>query len=172
MAYEFRWKLLGGDDSQDSGRKVPLALYTLMRCALKDVLKGKYGKKAADEVFYTAGKLAGAEFYTRYLEPVSGLDEFINKAQELLKNEKIGVLKLKIEKELLKEGTVLLSVDEDITDADLYGFGPMEPEICICDEGLITALFEHFTRKKWQAKEIDCWCTGARTCRFLMLKKI
>ena len=33
-------------------------------------------------------------------------------------------------------------------------------------EGFIAALLESFTGKKFTVKEIDCWCTGDRTCRF------
>ena len=33
-------------------------------------------------------------------------------------------------------------------------------------EGFIAGLFERFTGKTYHVKEIDCWCTGDRTCRF------
>ena len=32
--------------------------------------------------------------------------------------------------------------------------------------GFIAALLEKFTGKAFLVKEIDCWCTGERTCRF------
>ena len=39
-------------------------------------------------------------------------------------------------------------------------------EICVYDEGFIAALLESFSGQKFKVKEIDCWCTGDRTCRF------
>lgn len=39
-------------------------------------------------------------------------------------------------------------------------------EICTYDEGFISSLLESFTGMLFQVKEIDCWCTGDRTCRF------
>lgn len=33
-------------------------------------------------------------------------------------------------------------------------------------EGFIFALLESFTGKPFRVKEVDCWCTGDRTCRF------
>ena len=32
--------------------------------------------------------------------------------------------------------------------------------------GFIAGLLESFTGKAFRVKEIDCWCTGDRTCRF------
>lgn len=162
--YTFHWDLLGIEDGRPNlGTKVDLELYRLMQFTLRDVLEGKYGKEAADEVFFEAGKLAGNEFYTHYIEPVASLDEFVNKTQKLLKEKKIGILK--IEEARPEEGRVLLTVDEDL---DCSGLPELDYETCIYDEGFISALFEQVTRKKWRAKEIDCWCTGARTCRFLV----
>ncbi|MDF2571116.1 MAG: 4-vinyl reductase [Sporomusa sp.] len=166
MGYKFRWMLPGVEgDRPVSGKKVPLALYRLMYYALENVLKVKYGRKAADDVFFTAGKLAGIEFYNRYIEPVTDLDKFISKTQKLLKK-KIGILQ--IEEDLLKQGTVLLTIEE--MDEDLYCFGlpELDDKPCSYDEGFISALFEQLNRKKWQTKGIDCWSMGARTCRFLV----
>lgn len=162
--YKFCWDLLGIEDGRPNlGTKVELEMYRLMHFTLRDVLEGKYGREAADEAFFEAGKLAGTEFYARYIDPVASLDEFINKTQKVLKEKNIGILKL--EEDLLEQGRVLLTIDEDL---DCSGMPETDYETCIYDEGFISALFEQFTRKKWRAREIDCWCTGARTCRFLI----
>lgn len=169
MGYKLRWRLTGVEGGRPvSGRKVPLALHRLMYCALRDVLAVKYGRKAADEIFFTAGKLAGIEFYNRYIEPLTDLDKFISKTEKLLKKKKVGILR--IEEDLLKRGTVLLTIEE--MNEDLYGFGLPEPDDnpCSYDEGFISALFEQLNRKKWQTKGIDSWSMGARTCRFLVKK--
>ncbi|MEI6451670.1 MAG: 4-vinyl reductase, partial [Actinomycetes bacterium] len=38
--------------------------------------------------------------------------------------------------------------------------------ICVYDEGFIAALLESYTGRRFVVKEVDCWCTGDRTCRF------
>ena len=48
----------------------------------------------------------------------------------------------------------------------LAGLPELEYEICTYDEGLIAALLESFSGKAFSVKEVDCWCTGDRTCRF------
>jgi len=42
----------------------------------------------------------------------------------------------------------------------------MEEAVCTFDEGLIAGIFETFTGTPFQVEEVDCWCTGDRTCRF------
>lgn len=156
--------MLGVEDGRPNlGTKVDLELYRLMHFTLRDVLENRFGRKVTDEVLFAAGKLAGDEFYAHYIEPVADLDEFIKKTQQVLKEKNIGILK--IEEDLLDEGKVLLTIDEDL---DCSGLPETDYETCIYDEGFISALFEQFTKKKWRAKEIDCWCTGARTCRFIV----
>jgi predicted hydrocarbon binding protein len=39
-------------------------------------------------------------------------------------------------------------------------------EVCNYDEGFIAGIFYKFTGQEFTAKEIDCWCSGDRTCRF------
>jgi hypothetical protein len=162
--YQFCWELLGVEDGRPNlGAKVDVELYRLMQFTLRDVLERKYGVGEADAIFVAAGKLAGAAFYEHYIQPVADFDEFVSKTQLALKDKGIGILK--IEEMLPEQNKILLTVDEDL---DCSGLPETDYETCIYDEGFISALFERFTEKSWQAKEIDCWCTGARTCRFLV----
>jgi predicted hydrocarbon binding protein len=39
-------------------------------------------------------------------------------------------------------------------------------EVCVYDEGFIAGLLECLTGSRFKVKEVDCWCTGDRTCRF------
>lgn len=162
--YQFNWNLLGVEDGRPNlGAKVDLEIYRLMQFTLRDVLERKCGAEETDAIFFEAGRLAGTEFYQQYIHPVTSIDEFISKTQSVLQEKKIGILK--IEEALPEQGRVLLTVDEDL---DCSGLPELDYETCIYDEGFISALFERFTGKSWRAKEIDCWCTGARTCRFLV----
>lgn len=163
--YKFSWALIGdvAEGRPCLGTKVDLEMYRLMQFTLRDVIEEKYGALEADQIFHAAGKLAGQEFYRNYIYPVATVDEFISKTQELLKNKSIGILR--VEEALLDEGKVVLTIDEDL---DCSGLPELDYETCIYDEGFVSALFESFTQKNWDAKEIDCWCTGARTCRFMV----
>lgn len=159
--YQFSWELIGdiNEGRPNLGENVGLEMYRLMQFTLRDILEQKYGAEVADKVFFEAGKTAGREFYKHYIEPVSSLDEFASKTQKVLREKKVGILRI----EELLEGKVVLAVDEDL---DCSGLPELDYETCIYDEGFISALFESFSKQPWTAKEIDCWCTGARTCRF------
>jgi predicted hydrocarbon binding protein len=165
--YEFSWELLGdiSEGRRNLGSEVGVETYRLMQFTLRDVIEQRYGSESADEIFREAGRKAGLAFYKNCIEPVSSADEFIRKAADALKNKKIGVLR--IEEALLDEGFITLTVDEDL---DCSGLPELDYETCIYDEGFVAALLEGFTKEKWDAKEIDCWCTGARTCRFTVSK--
>ena len=166
--YEFNWDMLGVEDGRPNlGNKVGIEVYRLMHFTLRDVLEQKLGSDEADQVFYNAGRLAGKRFYEQFIHPVDSVEEFVSKTQRVLKEQSIGILK--IEEALLDEGKVMLTVDEDL---DCSGLPESDYETCIYDEGFIASLFEGFTNKGWRAKEVDCWCTGARTCRFLVTEEV
>jgi len=166
--YEFSWDLIGDIDAgrPNLGRMVDLDVYRLMQFTMRDVIEQKLGGEAADKIFYDAGLIAGTEFYKHYIDPANTLEEFVSKTQRLLKEKHIGILR--VEEESAANGKVVLTVDEDL---DCSGLPELEYEICIYDEGFIAGLFQSFTNVPWNAKEIDCWCTGARTCRFMVTKK-
>lgn len=161
--YEFQWELIGDieDGRQNLGTQMDVDVYRLMQFTLRDVLEKRLGAEETDRMFSEAGKLAGKAFYEHLIAPVSTLEEFVSKTQRVLKEKKIGILR--IEKENAAGGNVVLTVDEDL---DCSGLPMLDYETCIYDEGFISALFESFTNAPWDAKEVDCWCTGARTCRF------
>lgn len=163
--YNFDWSLVGNieEGRPNLGTEVGVDIYRLMQFTLRDVLEARYGTEAVDEVFYDAGKLAGKEFYNHNIHPVSSIEEFVSKTQKVLINKKVGILR--VEEAAFEEGRVLLTIDEDL---DCSGLPELDYETCTYDEGFVAALFEQFTQEDWAAKEIDCWCTGARTCRFLV----
>jgi predicted hydrocarbon binding protein len=38
--------------------------------------------------------------------------------------------------------------------------------VCTYDEGFIAGILERYTGKPFNVKEIDCWASGGRICRF------
>ena len=162
--YGFTWELLGNlnEGRPNLGNMTRVEVYRLMQFCFRDVLEDKYGTATADELFYNAGFLAGTHFYNHVIGKVADLGEFVRKLQEALRDMSIGVLR--IEEEDLAHGRLTLTVSEDL---DCSGLPELSYEICTYDEGFISALLECFSGKKFRVKEIDCWCTGDRTCRFL-----
>lgn len=161
--YQFSWDLLGDLDlgRPNLGPTTRLEVYRLMQFTFRDVIEKEYGTQAADEIFYKAGKLAGHEFYQHLFKEIIDYNEFIRQLQLVLKEMAIGILR--IEKADLEKGEFVMTVSEDL---DCSGLPELGYEICTYDEGFISSLMENFTGKKFKVKEIDCWCTGDRTCRF------
>ena len=166
--YKFDKELIGNLElgRPNLGVEIDLEMYRTMQFTLRDVLEQKIGPEEADKIFYEAGKIAGKYFFETYIDPVSSVEEFVSKTQKALKDKKIGILR--IEEAALEDGKVVLTIDEDL---DCSGLPELDYETCIYDEGFVASLFEKYTGDIWHAKEIDCWCTGARTCRFLATKQ-
>ena len=166
--YKFTKELIGDLvlGRPNLGVKTDVEMYRLMLFSLRDVIEQKFGSKEADEIFFEAGKIAGSYFYETYIAPVISAEDFFSKIQKVLKEKKIAILR--IEEVLLDSGTVLLTIDEDL---ECSGLLEIDHEICIYDEGFLSAIFEKYTGEKWLAKEIDCWGTGSRTCRFIVTKQ-
>ena len=161
--YQFSWDLIGDIElgRPNLGSQTRLEVYRLMQFAFRDVLEKHLGAAQADTIFYEAGYLAGTEFNKNVLGRVSDFNEFMRNLQKVLKEMNIGILR--VEQADLESGYFVLTVSEDL---DCSGLPELDYEICVYDEGFIAGLLESFTGKKFKVKEVDCWCTGDRTCRF------
>ena len=161
--YKFSWDFIGDIElgRPNLGNMTRLEIYRLMQFTFRDVTEKVVGSEMTDKIFYEAGKLAGTEFYKHFMGSVKELPDFISQLQELMEDLGIGILR--IEQLDMDKGELLLTVSEDL---DCSGLPEMGDEICTYDEGFICALLECFTGVPFLVKEIDCWCTGDRTCRF------
>jgi len=161
--YPFTWNLIGDIElgRPNLGKYTRLEMYRLMQFTFRDILEKQYGTQAADEIFYAAGKMAGTAFYNQFITKTSDANDFIRQAQSALKEMSIGILR--IEKADLEQGQFVLTVAEDL---DCSGLPDLGYEICVYDEGFIAALLESHFNRQFTVREIDCWCTGGRTCRF------
>lgn len=166
--YEFSWSLLGDlkEGRPNLGPTTRLEVYRLMQFCLRDVIEKTHGAEEADRIFYEAGYLAGRHFHEQMIGRGKDIHEFVKTLQEVLKDLGMGVLR--IEEYNDETGKIVLTVSEDL---DCSGLPELDYEICIYDEGFIAALLETFSGKKYTVKEIDCWCTGDRTCRFLATRR-
>jgi len=100
-------------------------------------------------------------FYLKTMGGISDFDEFVRLLQSTFKEMGIGIVR--VEQADLHKGSFVITVSEDL---DCSGLPELDYEICIYDEGFIAGLLESFTGRRFVVKEVDCWCTGDRTCRF------
>lgn len=161
--YEFHWGLLGDLEAgrPNLGKHTRVEVYRLMQFCMRDVLERQLGSEGADKVFYDAGCLAGTTFYDHMLKGETTLKGFVSRLQQIMKELEIGVLRL--EESAPDCSHFVMTVSEDL---DCSGLPELDFEICTYDEGFIAGLLGRFTGKAYRVKEIDCWCTGDRTCRF------
>jgi uncharacterized protein len=163
VKYGFTWELLGdiGVGRPNLGPMVGVDSYRLMQFCFRDVLERRYGTEVADDVFREAGRLAGAEYARNVVGEHPDLPSFVKAVQVALRDSKIGVLR--IEEAAPEEGHFVLTVSEDL---DCSGLPELGYGVCTYDEGFIAALLESHAGARFEVSEIDCWCTGDRTCRF------
>ena len=161
--YGFFWDLLGNLDEgrPNLGRTTRVEVYRLMQFCFRDVLELEFGSGKADEIFYKAGYLAGNHFHKHAIGDVADFGSFVRKLQDALRDMSIGILR--VENEDLANGKLMLTVSEDL---DCSGLPELSYEVCKYDEGFIAALLESFSGTKFHVKEVDCWATGDRVCRF------
>jgi len=161
--YRFSWNLIG--DLQlgrpNLGPFTRVEVYRLMQFTFRDVMEDDLGTEKTDQLFYQAGKLAGVALYRQYFNHLKDLNEFIKHLQQILKDLGVGILRM--EKVDMEQGSLILTVSEDL---DCSGLPELHYEICKYDEGFIAGLLESFSGLPFKVKEVDCWCTGDRTCRF------
>jgi predicted hydrocarbon binding protein len=161
--YNFSWQNIGDikEGRPNLGSQVPVLAYRLMQYTLRDVLIVRLGVKAANSILVEAGHHAGVQFCENLLDRDAGLNEFIAQLQYVLKEQAIGILR--IESIDLANMHFTLTVAEDL---DCSGLPCTEEVVCQYDEGFIAGILEAYTGKPFRAKEIDCWASGDRVCRF------
>jgi len=159
----FSWDKLGNikEGRGDLGEEVPVLVYRLLEYSMNHVLAMEYGTEQANELFRKAGYLAGSEFAKNVLDLTLELDAFVAHLQETLKAEKIGILRIEQMDE--KDGTIILTVAQDL---DCSGLPPTNEVVCNYDEGFLSGVLEAYTTKRYIVREIDCWASGDRVCRF------
>lgn len=161
--YTFKWEDLGNlsEGRPNLGEETSVIAYRLMQYTFKEAISKAVGMEKAMEIFVEAGTLAGKHFCINVLDTSLSFNDFVADLQEKLINLKIGVLR--IEKADLETLEFTLTVAEDL---DCSGLPIFDETVCDYDEGFLAGIFEEFTGKRFTAKEIDCWATGDRTCRF------
>jgi predicted hydrocarbon binding protein len=159
----FDWSMIGDivKGRPNLGATMDVAVYRLMHFTLRDIIIQEFDTATADRLYFKAGELAGRELFKNAITQKTDFGAFVKELQELLTALKIGILR--IEKSDLEKLEFTLTVSEDL---DCSGLPVCDETICTYDEGFIGGLLESFTGKKFNVKEVDCWCSGDRVCRF------
>jgi predicted hydrocarbon binding protein len=143
------------------GASMPVLVYRLFEMAMHATLVQEYGQERADNIFRLAGHMAGKFFAENFLKKDQPFEDYVSQLQEKLASMRIGILR--IERADLVDGKLQLSVYEDL---DCSGLPVTDEQICVYDEGFIAGILEHYTDTPFTVREVDCWASGERVCRF------
>ena len=160
---DFEWSNLGDikEGRGDLTEEMPVLVYRLMQYTMLDVLTKAHGLDQANAYFRQAGHLAGTEFAKNTLDLNVDFNKFVSNLQDALESLKIGILR--IEEFDAETGSITLTVAQDL---DCSGLPVTEENVCIYDEGFIAGILEVYTGNSYDVKEVDCWASGDRVCRF------
>ena len=161
--YDFSWEQLGDiEEGRPSlGKTTDVAVYRLMQYTMRAVLEKEYGDERMRELLVTAGRLAGSEFCKNVMDTTLPFNKFVAQLHDVLLDLGVGILRL--EQSDLENLSFMATVSEDL---DCSGLPLKGVTVCDYDEGFIEGIFTVYTGKNFEVKEIDCWTTGERTCRF------
>ena len=159
----FSWKNLGNikEGRGNLGEEMPVLVYRLMQFTLLDVLTKDFGRERANYYLREAGRLAGMEFTRNVLDLKVDLNTFVAQLQNVLKELKIGILRIESIDD--KAEDITMTVAEDL---DCSGLPITDETVCDYDEGFISGILNVYTGKTYKVREIDCWANGDRVCRF------
>jgi predicted hydrocarbon binding protein len=162
--YAFSWDLLGdvSKGRPNLGPSTSVHMYRLMQYTLRDAIDRRLGADLADELFFAAGHTAGVAVYDHLVGGAESVEELFASLQKTLRELQVGVLR--VEESDPNGDRFVVTVSEDL---DCSGLPVLDTEVCTFDEGLIAGILERHTGQRYKVEEIDCWCTGDRTCRFL-----
>ena len=159
----FSWDGLGDikEGRGDLGEEMPVLVYRLALYTMLDVLTKEFGSKQANKYFRKAGHLAGTEFSRNMLDLGVDFNAFIANLQTALADLKVGILRVEQLNEV--NGDISLTVAQDL---DCSGLPVTNEVVCNYDEGFVSGILEVYTGKKYRVREVDCWASGDRVCRF------
>jgi uncharacterized protein len=165
---QFEWSMLGDlkEGRPNLGPMTHVAVYRLMQFTLRDVLIREIGVEQTDRVFFDAGKEAGQQYYQNVLTQKKDMNEFFADIQRTMKELNIGIFR--VESSDLERGSFVITVEEDL---DCSGIPLCSEQICTYDEGFIAGLLLAYSGQDYRVKEVDCWGSGARVCRFTVFPK-
>jgi len=160
---QFSWASLGDikEGRGDLGEEMPVLVYRLMQFTMFDVINKDLGREKANYYLREAGRLAGTEFARNTLDLSLPYNIFIAELQKALQTLKIGIMRIESMDEDKNE--IILTIAQDL---DCSGLPIINDTVCDYDEGFLTGIIELYTGRPYEVREIDCWASGDRVCRF------
>lgn len=168
LKYNFSWKDLGdiSHGRPNLGNFTNVVVYRLMQYTMRDVMEKQVGADTTNEIFRNAGFKAGVEFCKNILDCTLDFDGFVAMLTTKLEEFSIGILR--VEKADLENLSLVFTVSEDL---DCSGLPYSGVAFCDYDEGFIAGILYQYTGKNFDVREVDCWGTGDRVCRFEIEKR-
>jgi predicted hydrocarbon binding protein len=159
----FTWDDLGdiAAGRPNLGQSVPVAMYRLLQFSLREAIAAEHGPEASRRALIEAGRTSGREFCRRLLDRSLPLGPFLAALQRQLREWGIGILR--VERSDLGRREFVVTVAEDL---DCSGLPVTGDTVCDFDEGFIAGIFREYTGEEFTAREVDCWASGERVCRF------
>jgi predicted hydrocarbon binding protein len=159
----FTWQDLGDINAgrPNLGLTVPVGMYRLLLFTLREAAAKAHGAGEARRLLIEAGRTAGREFCRNALDVTLEASPFLAAFQQKLKEWSIGLLR--VEEADFENHRYVMSVAEDL---DCSGLEVSDETVCDFDEGFIAGVFREYTGQEFEAREIDCWASGDRVCRF------
>jgi len=166
--YNFSWDQLGdvAVGRPNLGMTTTVEAYRLMQYTMKEVLTQKFGLEETNRILIEAGRLSGVEFCKHYLDTTLPINLFVAQIHKKLLELSIGILK--VEQLDPEKISLIVTISEDL---DCSGLPVTGFTVCDYDEGFLEGIFDTYSGKEFIVKEIDCWSTGDRTCRFSICSK-
>jgi len=143
------------------GPDVPVLIYRLMQYTLRTSLDNEFGVEKADKILYNAGKMAGVQFCSSRIEQGLEFNDFISTLQREMKDNKIAIFR--VEQQDSENKCFVVTMAEDL---DCSGLPILNETVCVYDEGFLAGIMSCYTGRDFEAREVDCWATGERVCRF------
>ena len=161
--YLFSWDKLGNiaEGRQHLGESMPVLVYRMLEYSTNNVLFETFGREKCDDLLRRAGWLAGTEFAKHMLPLDETPSRFLTALHTRLAELKVGILR--VEKADFENGELVVTVHEDLDCSGLPESGEL---VCRYDEGFIAGIIEAYSGCPYRVREVDCWSSGARVCRF------
>jgi predicted hydrocarbon binding protein len=134
-----------------------------MQFSLRHVVASEHGDAAAGRLLSEAGRIAGREYCRKVLDRTLAPGPFVADLQRQMREWGIGLLR--IEQADFERLEMTLTVAEDL---DCSGLAFGGKTVCEFDEGFLAGIFREYRGRDFTAREVDCWASGDRVCRFVV----
>lgn len=119
----------------------------------------------ANRQLYEAGRTVGKSLAEKYgLSRGASFEEFVNKLQEILMKEGIGIPEV-----VKEEDKVVVRLHECIASAGMANVGMT---VCHFEAGIINGIYEAWSGQESETREVSCWGKGDNSCTFVITKRL